>query len=173
MEIPFAAGVMNFIVLTAALSTMNANLYACTRMMFSLAQSDFAPRTLGKVNGKGIPLYSLIVSSFGLVVAVLLNLMDPQAYNTLFGISVFGGIFTWIIIFVTYFRFKRLTEHKISWVALLGFLLLSAILLTMWLNASWRNAVLTGILWLVFLSIAYVFGRRGKRVERAARDEAF
>lgn len=155
LDIPFAAGVMNFIILTAALSTMNANLYACTRMMFSLAQSGFAPRAWGKVNSKGIPLQALIVSSFGLGIAVLLNVLTPKAFNTMFGISIFGGIFTWITIFVTYFRYKQQTEHKISWLALIGASLLVAILLTMLVDAEWMVAIFTGLIWIGLLSLLY------------------
>ncbi|MFC7441656.1 amino acid permease [Laceyella putida] len=166
LDIPFAAGVMNVIILTAAMSTMNANLYACTRMMFSLAQSGFAPRAWGKVNDKGVPLHALTASSFGLGVAVLLNLLTPKAYNTMFGISIFGGIFTWIIIFVTYFCYRRQTAHKLSWAALTGAGVLAAILLTMLLDAAWMYAIVTGLVWIGSLSAVYWI-MNGKKAKQA------
>ncbi len=43
-----AAGIMNFVVLTAALSSMNTNVYLCSRMLFSLSRGNFAPRFLGR-----------------------------------------------------------------------------------------------------------------------------
>ncbi|MEW6066488.1 amino acid permease [Desulforamulus profundi] len=53
--IPYAAGIMNFVVLTAALSSMNANLYLTSRMMFSLARGQYAPSFLGKLSKAGTP----------------------------------------------------------------------------------------------------------------------
>jgi L-asparagine transporter-like permease len=156
LNIPYAAGVMNFIILTAALSTMNANLYACTRMIFSLSKSGYAPAVLGKVNHQGIPLVALLASSFGLGIAVLLNLSDPKAYNTLFGISIFGGIFTWIIIFLTYSRYRKKTGKKGSSLAWSGAALLVLVLFTMLLDPAWSFAIYTGIGWLVLLTFAYL-----------------
>jgi L-asparagine transporter-like permease len=49
-HIPFAAGIMNFVVLTAALSSVNTNLYLSTRMLFSLGQGGYAPAWMGKVS---------------------------------------------------------------------------------------------------------------------------
>src|SRR5271170_4124936 len=52
-RIPFAAGIMNFVVLTAALSSVNTNLYLSTRMLFSLGQGGYAPDWMGKVSHNG------------------------------------------------------------------------------------------------------------------------
>ena len=155
LNIPYAAGIMNFIVLTAALSTMNANLYACTRMMFSLAKSEFAPAALGKLSKKGVPLPALIISSFGLIIAILLNVTDPKAYQTLFGIAIFGGISTWMIIFLTYFRYLRLKTKRISFIALIGFVTLLMVFITMFLHPAWKYAIYIGVFWVMILSVFY------------------
>ncbi len=170
LHIPYAAGVMNFIILTAALSTMNANLYACTRMMFSLSKSGYAPAVFGKVNRRGIPLMALIVSSFGLGVAVLLNMFDPQAYNTLFGISIFGGIFTWITIFLSYARLRRKKTGKASVLAWAGAVLLVLFLLTMLLNQAWSFAIYTGFCWLFLLTLIYL-AKKGVQRSQSVHPE--
>jgi hypothetical protein len=46
--IPFAAGIMNLVVITAALSSANTNLYTSTRMLFSLSRGEYAPRWLSQ-----------------------------------------------------------------------------------------------------------------------------
>ena len=165
LNIPYAAGIMNFIVLMAALSTMNANLYACTRMMFSLAKSEFAPEALGKVGKKGVPIPALIISSFGLIIAILLNVMDPKAYQTLFGIAIFGGISTWMIIFLTYFRYRRLKTERFSLIALIGFVTLLLVLITMFLHPAWKYAIYIGLVWVLLLSAFYWIQRwrKGKK----------
>ena len=59
LNIPGASGIMNFIVLTAALSAMNSQLYASTRMIFSLSEQKQAPALFQKVSRKGVPLRAL------------------------------------------------------------------------------------------------------------------
>ncbi len=54
-RIPFAAAIMNFVVLTAALSSVNTNLYLSTRMLFSLGREGYGPGWMGKVSGNGVP----------------------------------------------------------------------------------------------------------------------
>jgi L-asparagine transporter-like permease len=56
LGIPGAAGIMNFVVLSAALSSSNANLYLIARTLFSLARAGFVPARLGEVNHRGAPL---------------------------------------------------------------------------------------------------------------------
>ena len=46
--IPYAAGIMNLVVITAALSSANANLYLTSRTLFSLSQDGYAPKALGR-----------------------------------------------------------------------------------------------------------------------------
>ena len=84
-------GLMNFVVVTAALSSMNTNLYLSSRMMFSLARGGFAPRWLGKLTARGTPLAATLVSGLGVLVAALISFLSPLAYNYLFGIALFGG----------------------------------------------------------------------------------
>ena len=55
-----AAGIVNFVILVAALSAMNSQLYISTRMLFSLARAGFAPRRLGVLTGNGVPLAALL-----------------------------------------------------------------------------------------------------------------
>lgn len=66
MHIPAAAHIVNFVVLTAALSSMNCNLYLGTRMVFSLARAGYAPAVLGRVSSNSTPLPALLVSAAGL-----------------------------------------------------------------------------------------------------------
>src|SRR5262249_56674576 len=53
--IPYAAGVMNLVVISAALSSANSNLYLTTRMLFSLSKSGYAPGWLSAVSDSGVP----------------------------------------------------------------------------------------------------------------------
>ncbi|HFL7737634.1 TPA: amino acid permease, partial [Pseudomonas aeruginosa] len=81
--LPGATGVMNFVVLVAALSAMNSQLYITTRMMFSLSRAGHAPKGLGELSRQGVPLNALLLSSVGIALATLLNLVYPEQSFTL------------------------------------------------------------------------------------------
>ena len=108
MHIPAAAHIVNFVVLTAALSGMNCNLYLATRMIFSLSRAGYAPQALGRVSKRGTPIPALIFSAVGLAAATVLAFRFPgSAYVYMFGIALFGGLFVWMMIFVTHLSFRK------------------------------------------------------------------
>ncbi len=107
MGVPAAAHVVNFVVLTAALSSINCNFYLVTRMMFSLARAGYAPPAFGNVSRQGTPVNALLISTFGLALATVMAALFPRtAYVYMFGIALFGGLFIWLMIFVTHLAFR-------------------------------------------------------------------
>ena len=91
-----AAFIMNLVVITAALSSSNANLYLSTRMLFSLARGNFAPALLGRLSANGVPHRALAASSLGMVVAIFLAIYVPKrAFLLMYGSAVTGMYFVW------------------------------------------------------------------------------
>ncbi len=160
MGIPSAAGVMNFVVLSAALSSLNSNLYVTSRMIFSLARSGQAPAVLGRLRGRGVPLNAVLVSGAGLVIAGgLQHHFADTAFVYMLGAALFGAMFCWAMIFVTHIRFRRNGAFPKG--SLAGLLLLLSVLVTMAFIPEMRNAWVAGIPWLILISLAYfVFRRR-------------
>src|SRR5690348_7153635 len=110
-HIPFAAAIMNFVVLTAALSSVNTNLYLSTRMLYSLGRGGYAPEWMGKVSGNGVPHRALVASTAGVIAAILLAIFAPKnAFLMLYGVAVAGMLFVWLVILNTHLRFR----HSIS-----------------------------------------------------------
>ncbi len=170
--VPAAAHLVNFVVITAAASSMNCNLYLVSRMIFSLSRGGYAPAVFGRVSKRGIPFNALLISAVGLFSATLVAYFYPQsAYVYLFGVSLFGGLFVWLMIFVThlFFRHKweamgrpRLPVRLIGYpyTSILGVAMLVAILATTWWVEGMRITLIAGIPWLVFISLAYLFVRK-------------
>lgn len=105
--IPAAATAMNFVVLTAALSSANTNLYLTTRMLHSLAAHRYAPHWTGTVSRRGVPARALVLSTGGLLIAAVISVAAANtAYIALFGVSVFGALVVWLFILVTHLRFR-------------------------------------------------------------------
>ena len=76
--IPAAGFIMNFVVLSAALSGANASLYVASRMLFALARSGYAPQRMGVLNQHGVPMGALLASMAGIVGAILLQLRTSK-----------------------------------------------------------------------------------------------
>ena len=106
--IPFAAGIMNLVVITAALSSANTNLYLTTRMLFSLSRGRHAPAWLGRLSRNGVPHRALAFSTGGMIAAILLAILAPKnAFLLLYGTAVAGMFFVWIVILLTHLRFRQ------------------------------------------------------------------
>ena len=105
--IPYAAGLMNLVVISAAFSSANTNLYSTTRMLFSLSRSGYAPAWVSQVTAAGVPLRALTAASSGMILATLLALVSPEAgFFWLFGTAVAGMLFIWVVVLFAYLSFR-------------------------------------------------------------------
>ncbi len=159
-----AAGVINFVILIAALSAMNSQLYTSTRMMFSLARAGHAPAVFGRVSGSGVPRVALVASSAGVGVAAVLSVTNPEsAFTLMISLAIFGAMFTWLMIFVTHLFFRwrysgppppfRMWGYPYG--SLLGAVLMAAIMLTTSFTHDFRMTLVWGLPFLALLSLTY------------------
>lgn len=156
LGVPGAAGLMNFVVLSAALSSSNANLYLITRTLFSLARAGFVSPALGAVTGHGTPVNALLVSSLGLGGAALVRALWPgSAYVWFFGVALFGALFVWLMIFVTHVAYRAATGAKAPPGSWAGAVLIAAILVSTWWVPDLRSTLIAGGPWLLLLAIGY------------------
>jgi L-asparagine transporter-like permease len=172
-RIPAAASFMNFVVLTAALSGANAKLYVASRLLFSMGRTGWAPPWLGKLNASGSPRWALLVSSYGLITALIIEIWNPQqAFLYIMGAAFSGLIFSWVVSLAAHISFRRrLTSQEVAalpmrsplgiWGSLLGFVLASAAVLNT-LFASRVNEI-GGLVFFAGLTIAYLLLKRGRQ----------
>ncbi len=162
-HVPFAAGITNFVILVAALSAMNSQLYITTRMMFSLSRAGHAHPRFGEVNARGVPLAALSLSTGGIAIATILYVLYPDtAFTLMMSIAMFGAMFTWMMIFVTHLYFRR--RHKgplafrmwgFPYTTMLGVGLMAAILATTAFTAEFRLTLAFGLPFLAMLFAVY------------------
>jgi L-asparagine transporter-like permease len=169
-HIPGAAGLINFVVLIAALSAMNSQLYITTRMLFSLSRAGHAPRRFGQLNARGVPAAALLLSTSGIALATLLIIFYPKtSFTLMMSLAMFGAMFTWLMIFITHLFFRQrhkdtpLTFHMwgYPYLTLLGAALMLSILLTTLLTPEFRMTTLFGLPFLLLL--ACIFQMRYRR----------
>jgi amino acid transporter, AAT family len=169
-KVPAAAYFMNFVVLTAALSGANAKLYVASRLLFSMGRTGWAPAALGKLNASGSPRLALLVSSYGIITALIIENWAPkQAFLYIMGAAFSGLIFSWIVSLAAHVSFRwRLTPEQVAklpmrspfgvWGSILGFVLVSAAVLHT-LFSSRINAY-GGLAFFAILTVAYILMRR-------------
>jgi len=172
VNIPAAAHLMNFVVLTAALSGANASLYVSSRMLFSLARSGWAPAVLGKLNSQGSPTWALLVSSYGIAAAFLLDKWAPHgAFEFMLRAAFFGMILSWIVSLAAHIVFRaRLTSDRAAvlpmrsplkgWGSILGFAVVCAVVLKGWYDS--RVNFISGLGLLISLTLLYFILRPRK-----------
>ncbi|HYM79614.1 MAG TPA: amino acid permease [Candidatus Dormibacteraeota bacterium] len=178
VKIPHASGIMNFVVLTAALSGANATLYVASRMIFSLARTGWAPASLGRLNHEGSPQNAVLHSSFGILFALVLALWAPEnAFRYMLGAAFTGMILSWLVSLLAHINFRRRRQPEdIAALPLrspfgmcgsiFGFIAVSISLLQTWLHPLVN--LWSGLTCLAVLTIAYLI-LRSSRTERSNR----
>jgi L-asparagine transporter-like permease len=172
--IPAAGHIMNFVVLTAALSAATCNVYFTSRLLFSLARGGYAPSGLGRLNKRGMPVAAVLVSSVGMAAALVLSqLFKNTAFVFMIGVAFFGGPFIWIMILATHLAFRRATAREKRnilrvaprgpWSSLFGLIALIGVLISTWWVPSFHIALLAGPPWLIFITLCYLAWRRANR----------
>jgi len=174
--IPFADSVLNFVLIIAALSAMNAQLYAATRMLHSLADSGHAPRMAFRTNRSGAPIHAVWMSAGGIGVAAIVYALVPDGgFGIMLSLATFGALATWFMILITHVSFRRrvkkeqvVLEYKLPGyptASILGALLLAALLATSFFVPQFKYTLIFGVPFVVVMSVLYwvVFARKPKQ----------
>jgi L-asparagine transporter-like permease len=175
-HIAHAAGVVNFVILIAALSAMNSQLYVSSRMLFSLARSGYTPRLLGRLSKDGVPVMALLASTFGIAVAAVLNARyHDQSFLIMLAVAIFGPMFAWLMIFVTHYRFRMRHKHAdlpfVAWgfpyTTVAGGVLMLAALATTWFSEDFKATLRYGIPFLLIMTLMYFVYQKNARAKAA------
>lgn len=164
-----AAHVVNFVVLTSATSSANSGIYSTSRMIYGLATSKLAPKPLGKLNNRKVPVNALFFSCIFLLAGVVLLYAGQsiiEAFTIVTTISALLFIFIWSIILASYlqYRRKRPDLHEQSTFKMPGgraavvmvFAFFAFILWALAQEPDTAAALKVTPFWFVFLAIAYL-----------------
>ncbi|MFJ5263556.1 amino acid permease [Streptomyces sp. NPDC088387] len=109
--IPAGAGIVNFVVLTAALSSCNSGMYSTGRMLRTLADNGEAPRIFNKLSSTKTPAIGITVSMFFMGIGVILNYIVPEkAFGYVTSVATAAGIWTWLMILISHVMYRRGVE---------------------------------------------------------------
>ncbi|KAK1179602.1 amino acid permease [Streptomyces sp. NBS 14/10] len=184
--IPFAAGIVNFVVLTAALSSCNSGMYSTGRMLRDLAANGEAPAVLGKLSARKTPAIGIALSVFFMLIGVVLNYLVPEkAFEYVTSVATAAGIWAWSMILVSHIRYRAaLRAGRVrassfpapggaifSWVALIFLIFVTGLIAY---DKDARISLYVGAGWAVCLAIGWaVLKSRGPRAADAAPEREY
>ena len=169
MGLERAAGVINFVVVTAALSSCNGGIFSSGRILYTLAQTGHAPKLFGKIAPNGIPMYAMFLTVGFLFIGAGLNYFAPaQAFEYLTAAVTFIGILVWLSILYTHTKFRRMLAREGKaipqfnlpfwpYTSLLAASFLICVILILITVADTRVPVLIGLALLSVIAICYRF----------------
>ncbi|MBO0461783.1 MULTISPECIES: amino acid permease [Enterococcus] len=175
--ITFAAGLINFVVITAALSGCNSGIFSASRMVYTLAINGKMSKKFLKLTRHGVPFYPVVAISFGILIGLILNYLLPLVYSQtqdlfvfVYSSSILPGMVPWIVILISQIKFRK--SHQLEMAShpfkmpfspytnylSLGFL--AVVLIFMFINPETRVSLMIGFVFLVYMALYYFVRER-------------
>ncbi|MDO5744901.1 MAG: amino acid permease [Micrococcaceae bacterium] len=179
LGIPAAAHILNAVVITAAISAINSDIFGAGRMMFGLAQQGHAPASFAKISRNGVPWMSVLTMGVVLLVGVVLNALLPESlFLIIASIATFATVWVWVMIMLSHIAMKREikreslpeSEFPSPWwpaASYAALVFMGFVIVLLGIIPGTRIALAVGTVWIGLLFIAYKSWVRGKGHERA------
>lgn len=172
-----AASVINFVVLTAALSGANSGIYSSSRMLYKLAHEGEAPKTFGHVSKRIVPSHAIIGITSGIFVGFMLNVLAQflnkslaNVFVIVYSSSVLPGMVAWFVILLAELRFRRKNPHLMEnhpfklplypYSNYFALIMLVVIVVFMFINPETQISVAVGAAVLIIAALVYVVKHR-------------
>lgn len=170
--ITFAAGLINFVVLTAAMSGCNSGIFSASRMTLNLSQKGMLPKFFRKVMKNGVPIWTVTAIAIRILVGALLNVILPlfikgadSIFVYVYSASILPGMVPWFMILISHLRFRKnhseeLKNHpfKMPGGAITNYITMAffiMVLIGMLFNKETVVSVVIGIVFLGFMTLFY------------------
>lgn len=165
------ANVLNFVVLTAAVSVYNSAIYSNSRMLFGLAKSGNAPKFFERLSSRGVPVNGILVSSAITLLAAVLNYLLPdEVFMYMMSIVTGAVVISWAMIVLTHLKFRQhckaagiVPKFKALFYPAANYLCLAFLLMILIIMAmmdSMRPAVIVMPIWILAIWLFYRSKRR-------------
>jgi histidine transporter len=173
LGLPWAAAILNIVVISAAISAINSDVFGAGRMLFGLAKQGLAPAAFARVSRRGVPWATVLVMACALLVGVVLNYLIPEnVFVLIAAMATFATVWVWLMILLSQVAMRKQLGKQASaelaykvpfWplgpMAAIGFMLF--IVLALGYYEDTRAACWAGLGWLALLTV--IWKVRGKR----------
>ena len=166
LGVPFAPHILNFVVLTAAISAINACIYASGRLLYAMAHDGQAPRAFTRTTANGVPWLTVAVMLGVMVLGAILITVNPDAFGLIAGVASFAVVLTWTMIFLSHRAMRARVKEAGAPPSVypmpfgivgtvLGLAFVATVVITMATIPESRQALLIGLAWVVALTAAW------------------
>lgn len=169
-----AAGIINFVVLTAALSGANSGIYSASRMLFKLAIDKEVPAFFGRLSKRVVPNVAIVTIAFWIFVGFVANFIltsissaSKNLFVIVYSSSVLPGMVPWFVILLSELNFRKqkpeqLKNHPFKMPLYPAYnyfslIMLALIVLFMFINPDTRVSVSVGVVFLIVMSIIFFY----------------
>ncbi|WP_171027558.1 amino acid permease [Pseudarthrobacter sp. NamE2] len=179
LGIPAAPHILNAVVITAALSAINSDIFGAGRILFGLSRQGHAPAAFGRISRHGVPWMTVVMMASILLVGVVLNAVIPEdVFVIIASIATFATVWVWVMILASHVAMKRdiargnlpPSEFPSPWWPAASLLTIAFMVLVIAVLGAFedtRTALYVGGAWLVFLVLAYRLWVKGDGRRRA------
>lgn len=175
--IPFAASIINFVVLTAALTGCNSGIFSSSRMLYTLGQKGEVSPIFAKVSRERTPYWSVIAICCGIFIGVVIDYFLPlisdsagDIFTLFYSSSILPGMMPWFVILISHLIFRKRNSDKLNThpfkmpgapiTNYLALSLLILVLIFMFINPETRISIIIGLSFEIVLVIVYVLRHR-------------
>lgn len=169
LGIKSAAAILNVVVITAAVSAINSDVFGAGRMMYGMALKGHAPKIFCKTSKNGAPLMPVVVMTLVLLVGVVLNYLIPEnVFEIIASIATFATVYVWLMILLAQMgmrkklsveEIKKLDFPIIGWpiAPILATAFMIFVIAMIGYFPDSRPALYVGAAWLALLAVAHKF----------------
>lgn len=177
--IPASAGIVNLVLVTAALSSCNSGIYSTGRMLRTLSLKNDAPRRLAVMSRRQIPVTGIVTSVAVVALGIIVNIVSPdQAFSYMASMAAVGIIFVWGSILICHLVYRAQVadgslpgvDYRLPgapYTNILAMALLALVIVLLFFTADGRTALVAGAIWFVLMSLGYVVMVRRSRAGAA------
>ncbi|MDI3421288.1 amino acid permease [Streptomyces luteolus] len=184
MGLGVGAAIVNFVVLTAALSSCNSGMYSTGRMLRQLALNGQGPRVFTKLTKNGLPLVGTSFSATLMLVGVWINYVDPgEAFNYVVSFATISGMWAWIMILISQIKYRRKADRGelpqssfkapgAPYTSMFALAFIGLVIVLMGIDKDARISLYAAPVWALVLGVGYLAIQRRKRAAAPALEDS-
>lgn len=167
LGISSAANILNLVVITAAISAINSDIYGAGRMMYGMAQEGLAPKCFSRLTRNGVPWMTILVMAIALLCGVVLNYLIPKnVFLIIASIATFATVWVWLMILISQVAMRRsMSKENIArltfpvpfWpvAPILTIIFMAFIIAVLGYFPDTRIAMYVGVAWVALMTLAW------------------
>lgn len=172
--IPAAAGIVNFVVLTAAMSACNSAIFSTSRTLYAMAKGGNAPKGFKKIGRNLVPNVALNFSSLVLLIVVALNYFIPNGvFKLISGMATVNFIFIWVVLIICHILYRRTVKNVdklifpmpgYPFTDILTIIFFVFVLIVLMFDSNMLTSIVLAVIWyLALISIYYFKVKKGRQ----------